>query len=63
MKNNCVISKLVKQNEGINNAIEKYIGDSGTATRKFDTLAPLPQKLNQAKGDLVDNANYFVLTQ
>ena len=63
MKNNSIISKLVKQNEGINNAIENYIGDSGTATRKFDTLAPLPQKLNQAKGDIVDNANYFILTQ
>ena len=37
--------------------------ESGTASRKFDTLAPVQKKLNQAKGDTIDNANYFTLTQ
>ena len=37
--------------------------EAGTASRKFDALAPVQKKLNQAKGDIIENANYFTLTQ
>ena len=59
-RNNCIISKLVKQKENYNTNIDKY-GDNGPNRKLLENLSV--QKLNQAKGDIVDNANYFVLTK
>ena len=63
-KNNCLFSKLIKQNEKNNaqNIYEKNL-ETGTATKKFENFGPIQKKINQAKGDIVENANYFVLTQ
>ena len=64
IKNNCLFSKLIKQNEKNNaqNIYEKNL-ETGTATKQFENFGPIQKKINQAKGDIVENANYFVLTQ
>lgn len=64
IKNNSIFSKLVKENEknNIKHTFEKYF-EVGTATRKVDNIPPVPKMVNQAKGDLIENANYFTLTQ
>ena len=64
MRNNCAFSKLVKQKENINNnvCIEKCT-DNGPKRRLLENLSGISHKLNQAKGDVIDNANYFVLTK
>ena len=63
-KNKKIDLKSLKKNnnENICNNINKCL-DSGTATRKFDNMAPIPKKIIQAKGDDVCNENYFVLSQ
>ena len=63
IKNNCLFSKLIKQNENENSLNILNTFETGTVTRKYDNLGPIPKKINQAKGDIVENANYFVLTQ
>ena len=57
-KNNSIFLKLINQkvNFKTQNSMEN-IFDKGKK------LAPVPQKINQAKGDVNENANYFVLTQ
>ena len=64
IKNNSIFSKLVKENEknNIKHTFEKCL-EAGTATRKVDNIPPVPKMVNQAKGDLIENANYFTLTQ
>ena len=64
IKNNSIFSKLVKQNEknNIKLTFEKSF-ESGTATRKVDNMPPVPKMVDQAKGDLIENDNYFTLTQ
>ena len=58
-----MFSKLIKQNENENSLNILNTFETGTVTRKYDNLGPIPKKINQAKGDIVENANYFVLTQ
>ena len=65
IKNNSLFSKLVNQNDIIINNKDKFVDLNidtkiGTATRQNDNIAIGTKKLNQAKGDFFDNANYFV---
>ena len=64
IKNNSIFSKFVKEKEKNNkkNTFEKYL-ETGTAIRKVENIPPVPKMVNQAKGDLIENANYFTLTQ
>ena len=60
IKKNCLFSKLIKQKENQNINIQNTSGNYLDNGRK---LSPVPKKLNQAKGDIIENANYFILTQ
>ena len=66
LKNKNILSKLVKQNTNIfnENKLNKISDeDIYVITGKNDKVSIERNKLNQAKGDLVDNANYFILTK
>jgi len=66
LKNKNILSKLVKQNTNIfnENKLNKISDEDIYAiTGKNDKVSIERNKLNQAKGDLVDNANYFILTK
>ena len=66
LKNKNILSKLVKQNTNIfnENKLNKISDeDICIITGKNDKVSIERNKLNQAKGDLVDNANYFILTK
>ena len=66
LKNKNILSKLVKQNTNIfnENKMNKISDeDIYVITGKNDKVSIERNKLNQAKGDLVDNANYFILTK
>ena len=66
LKNKNILSKLVKQNTNIfNENKSNKISDEDIyiITGKNDKVSIERNKLNQAKGDLVDNANYFILTK